>query len=244
MVAFTMSEILRHFHSTDWREVIGPWASWFAAWLKRMLELPAHMLNCFSCAWLFETQWIITCQAPQSMGFPREEYWSGLPCPPPGDLPDSGVEPAYLMSPALAGGFFTTSTTWEAPEFPERTPMYLGVMCSSSRTGRHLRKVSSVSSCDELKAPEIIQGRETTCDHCSWPTVVAGMVPPWRQVLAQLISCSTTNPEVPPEAQRLKVPPVALVVSSFLQESGPYFQQSKTRFFILPFPNSERFKIL
>ena len=50
-------------------------------------------------------------QAPLSKGFSRQEYWSGLPCPPPGDLPDPGIEPASLMSPALAGGFFTTSST-------------------------------------------------------------------------------------------------------------------------------------
>ena len=48
-----------------------------------------------------------------SMGFCRQESWSGLPCPPP-DLPNSGVEPAFLTSPALAGRFFPTSTTWEA----------------------------------------------------------------------------------------------------------------------------------
>ena len=48
-----------------------------------------------------------------SMGFSRQEYWSGLPCPPPGDLPHSGIEPASLISPSLAGGFFTTSATWE-----------------------------------------------------------------------------------------------------------------------------------
>ena len=47
-------------------------------------------------------------------GFSRQEYWSRLPRPPPGDLPDPGVVPASLMSPALAGGFFTTSATWEA----------------------------------------------------------------------------------------------------------------------------------
>ena len=41
------------------------------------------------------------------------EYWSGLPCRPPGDLPDPGIEPESLMSPALAGRFFTTSTTWK-----------------------------------------------------------------------------------------------------------------------------------
>ena len=52
-------------------------------------------------------------QAPLLMGFSRQEYWSGLPCPPPGDLPNPGIEPASLTSPALAGGFFTTSATWK-----------------------------------------------------------------------------------------------------------------------------------
>ena len=55
-----------------------------------------------------------TCHVPLSMGFFRQEYWSGLVCPPPGDLPDPGFEPKSLMSPALAGRFFTTSATWEA----------------------------------------------------------------------------------------------------------------------------------
>ena len=46
-------------------------------------------------------------------GFSRQEYWSGLPSPPPGDLPNGGIEPTSLTSPALASGFFTTSATWE-----------------------------------------------------------------------------------------------------------------------------------
>ena len=54
---------------------------------------------------LFVTLWTIAHQAPLSMGFSRQEYWSGLPCPPPGDLPNSGTEP---MSPALASRLFTT----------------------------------------------------------------------------------------------------------------------------------------
>ena len=48
-------------------------------------------------------------QSPLSMGFSRQEYWSGLLCPSPGDLPDPGMEPLSLMSPVLAGGFLTTS---------------------------------------------------------------------------------------------------------------------------------------
>ena len=64
---------------------------------------------------LFATPWTVAHQAPLSMGFLRQEYWSGWKFPPPGDLPDPGIEPLSLMSPALAGGFFTTSASWEAP---------------------------------------------------------------------------------------------------------------------------------
>ena len=60
------------------------------------------------------TAWTVACQAPLSMDFSRQEYWSGLPFPSPGNLSEPGIEPASLKSPALAGEFFTTSTTWEA----------------------------------------------------------------------------------------------------------------------------------
>ena len=58
-------------------------------------------------------QWTVAYQAPWPMEFSRQEYWSGLPLPSPGDLPYAGMEPASLVSPALAGGFFTTGTPWE-----------------------------------------------------------------------------------------------------------------------------------
>ena len=73
------------------------------------------MLSCFTHVQLFVTLWTVAWQAPLSMGFSRQEYWSGLPCLPLGDLPDPGTESASLTSPALAGGVFTTSTTREAP---------------------------------------------------------------------------------------------------------------------------------
>ena len=57
------------------------------------------------------TLWTIACQAPLSMGFSRQECWRGLPFPPPGDLPSSGIKTTSLASPALTGEFFTTSTT-------------------------------------------------------------------------------------------------------------------------------------
>ena len=69
------------------------------------------VLSCFRCVLLLVTLWTVACQAPLSLGFFRQKYWSGLPCTSPGDLLDSGIETTSLMSPALAGGFFTT---WEA----------------------------------------------------------------------------------------------------------------------------------
>ena len=76
------------------------------------------LLLLFSCSVMsdsFATPWTVAHQTPLSMGFPRQEYWSGLPWPPPGDLPNPGIEPA---SPALAGGFFTNFATQEAPCSP------------------------------------------------------------------------------------------------------------------------------
>ena len=78
--------------------------------------MPANLENStvttgldFSHFRLFATLWTVGCQAPLSMGFPKQ----GLPCPPPGDLSDPGIEPSSLMSPALAGAFFTITATWE-----------------------------------------------------------------------------------------------------------------------------------
>ena len=64
------------------------------------------VLSHFSHVWLCATPWTVTHQSPLSMGFSRQEYWSGLPCPPPGDLPEPGIKPSSPMSSALADGFF------------------------------------------------------------------------------------------------------------------------------------------
>ena len=61
------------------------------------------------------TPWTVARQAPLSMGFSKQEHWSGLPCPPLGDLSDPEIEHTSLKSPALAGRFFTISTIWKAP---------------------------------------------------------------------------------------------------------------------------------
>ena len=67
---------------------------------------------------LFETPWTVAHQTPLFMEFSRQEYRSRLPFPPPGDHPDLEIKPMSLMSPASAGGFFTTTATWESPILP------------------------------------------------------------------------------------------------------------------------------
>ena len=71
--------------------------------------VPSH----FSRVWHIVTLWIVARQAPLSKGFSRQEYWSGLPCPPPRNLPDPGIEPKSLKLPALVDRFFTTHATWK-----------------------------------------------------------------------------------------------------------------------------------
>ena len=80
------------------------------------LRVCACMLSRFSHVRLFATSWTVALQAPLSVGLSRQEYWSGLPSPPPGDLPDPGIKTLSLRSPALPGTHqaFTTSTPWEA----------------------------------------------------------------------------------------------------------------------------------
>ena len=70
-----------------------------------------------SCVQLFATPWTLARQAPLSMDFSRREYWSGLPFPSPGNLPDTGIEPVSPVTPILAGRFFYHAATWEDPIF-------------------------------------------------------------------------------------------------------------------------------
>ena len=88
---------------------------WAQSWYTKQTPLSC-MLSRFSHIQLFATLWTAAHQAPLSMGFSRHEYWSELPFLPPRDLPNPGIELESLMSPEVAGRFFTTSTTWETLE--------------------------------------------------------------------------------------------------------------------------------
>ena len=88
-------------------EVLVIWVSAVPCCPTDAMLMPSH----FSHVWLFVTPWTVVPQAPRSMRFSRQEYWSGLPCPSPGDLRNQGIESASLISPALADRFLTTSPT-------------------------------------------------------------------------------------------------------------------------------------
>ena len=93
-----------------------------------------HALSPFSHVQPFVTLCTAACQAPLSMGFSKQEDWSGFPCPSPGDLPDPGIESASLTSPALAGRFFTTSATWEAPKTLSILTYFIPSVLASEKT--------------------------------------------------------------------------------------------------------------
>ena len=71
------------------------------------------MLSCFSHVPLFATLWIVAHQAPLSLGFSKQEHWSGLSFPTAQDFPDPEIKPVSIMSPALVGMFFITRATWD-----------------------------------------------------------------------------------------------------------------------------------
>ena len=89
------------------------WTTNISLFWYQLLSLRQMKKEKVSRVWLFATPWTVAHQARLSMGFSRQEYWSGLPCPPPRDPPNPGSEPTSLRKfPALGGGFFTNSATW------------------------------------------------------------------------------------------------------------------------------------
>ena len=98
----------------------------------------------------------VDCSPPDSSvhGFSRQEYWSGLPCPPPGDLPDPGIKPASIIPPTLAGRFFIARTTWEAPvQQEDRTILSMYWITKSNKEAfLHMKyKLMKIKGIDQLK---------------------------------------------------------------------------------------------
>ena len=127
----------------------------------------ACVLSCFSCIWLCATLWTVSYQAPLSMGFSRQEYWTGLPCPPPGDLFDPGIGPVSPAAPALAGGFFTTSTTWKAHKYHEserKVAQLCPTLCDPMDSSPPGSSIHGILQARILECVAISFSRET-----SWP---------------------------------------------------------------------------
>ena len=107
-----------------------------------------------------------------SMEFSRTEYWSGLQWPPPGDLPNPGIEPSSLLSPEFSGRFFTTNTTWEAPTLYFYWSRILGACLLSKGT--------------EKKKTGLVLSRSSSVSHpCFCPY---HLLPCWKQSRTSLIS--------------------------------------------------------
>jgi len=116
------------FFSDMWSFVLGLWnlfrdieMKWVAGYACVCVCV---CLSLFSCVWLFATLWTVALPAPLFMGFSKQEHWCGLLSPLPRDLPDPGIKPEPLTSPALAGRFFTTSATWGALFYSQQAPFH------------------------------------------------------------------------------------------------------------------------
>ena len=126
--------------------------------MPRLIHQPDFIPMCcmlchFNSVRLFATLWTVAWWAPLSMGFSTQEYWSGLPCPPPEDLPDPEIKPMSLMSPVLSGGFFTTSGTWETHLF-----QWFLIKCEACK--QHQRESCSHSnkSCTCYSVQSLVKG--------------------------------------------------------------------------------------
>ena len=131
-------------------------------------------VNRLSYARLFVTPWTVAYQAPLSVGFSREEYWSGLPFPSPGDLPNPETEPMSLISSALAGRFFTTSATWETLDITAFNFLHYMLIEGRRRRGcfawvRCLHGITDSTHMSLSKLREMVKDRE------AWRAAVHGV---------------------------------------------------------------------
>ena len=97
---------------------------------KTQFYLVLEKWSRFSRVQLFVTPWTVVRQVSPSVGLSRPEYWGGLPCAPPGNLPDPGIEPSSLTSPALTYRFFIPNATWKVSVYGFRLSQFLQKICN------------------------------------------------------------------------------------------------------------------
>ena len=134
LIASTPNHMLEtHFYGLT--HDAGCWFLNFGSFWKNPVCVCVCVLA-FNCVQLSVTPWTAAHQAPLSLGFSRQEYWSGLLFPSPGDLPNPEIKPVSLPSPALASRFFTTSAPWETPFRPFSPPVYYSPQDPSQVVGQ------------------------------------------------------------------------------------------------------------
>ena len=134
----------------------------------------------YACVWARSLQScptlcsLMDCSPPGRlcMGFSKQECWSGFPCPPPGDLPDPGIKPVSLLSPELAGEFFTTSAAWEAGLKYIRSPSHICTACASAWEAAPRDLLGSI--------PALLQG--------------SALISPFLSLLDHLVKTSILSP--------------------------------------------------
>ena len=129
MLSCSLAKHFTHSSQKDQTSVSSCWIQlpiWKTEEQENMLDYAENMCACvlshFSLVQFFETLWTVAHQAPLSMGFSGKEYWSELPCTPPGNHPNPDIQPESL-TPALACEFFSTSATWEAQDYICKDPI-------------------------------------------------------------------------------------------------------------------------
>ena len=110
-------------------------------------KLAGSHARLLSRVWLFAAPWTAAHQAPLCLGFSRQEHWSGLPFPPPGDLPHPGIDPPPPACPALAGGFFTTAPPGKPTQNLTRSTYITLREWRSYREGKQIRRWWGVGDC-------------------------------------------------------------------------------------------------
>ena len=134
----------------------------------------------------FETPRTVAHQTPLSMGILQARMcWSGLPCPPPRDLPDPGIEPASLMSPELAGRFFTTSTTWKAHTWDKYINLSIYIVQTLSIWPDDFHNLNQYSDTDQETVHNNFLEAHLTYPFNHYPslekTLILGMIEGWRR---------------------------------------------------------------
>ena len=131
--------MVKHFTKESWQ-----YMTWW--WISQVIP---SVLSHFSSIWLFVTLCTVACQSPLSIGFSRQGYWSGLPFPPPGDLPYPGIKP---VSPAFAGRFFITGSIWGICKIKSQWDI-----------ASHLLEWPSSKSLQTINAGKGMEKREHSC---------------------------------------------------------------------------------